>query len=162
MTRAKGTPVSGIRDPVALVAASLLPTAVLSLPVVRAAIGPGSLVLVLVIALYRRRGTMGLLLAWLFLNLLLILLALGVLLPLFLFLLGLGCLLLLLLLLTAGPLLFFWTGGIGRSGAPVGGGLLGTPRLCLTRGFRLLRLRLWPRLSWLPSGGRRLLSLGTW
>ena len=79
---------------------------------------------------------------------------------------------LLLLLLTTGPFLFFWTGGIGRLRVSAVGGLLRMSRLCLTRGFRLWRWPLWPRLGWLLFGSRRwllshrlwwrLLSLGIW
>src|ERR1035438_7599537 len=156
MARAEGTPVAGVRDPVAFVAASLVPAAVLGLPVVRAVIEPGTLVLVLIFPLHLLRRTMGLLLALLFLNLLRILLTLGILLSLFLLLLCPGRLLLLLLLLTPGPLPFFWTGGTGRLRATIVGGLLRTPRPLMTRRFWLGWLPLWSRLRWLlPSVSRR-------
>jgi hypothetical protein len=154
MARAEGTPVAGIRDPVAFVAASLVPAAVLGLPVVRAVVKPGTLVLVFIFALRRLRRTMGLLLALLFLNLLRILRTLGILLSLFLLLLGPSRLLL--LLLTPGPLPFFWTGGTGRLRATTVGGLLRTPRLLMAGRFWLWWLPFWFRLRWLlPSGSRR-------
>ena len=147
MARTKESAVASIWNAVTSVAASLLPAAVLSLPVIRAAIEPGAPVLVFVLALHLLYWLLGLLLAWLFLFLFLILLALDLRRPLFLLLLGLDVLLLP-FLLTSGPLRFFWTSGTGRLRTSIGRGLFRPPWRFLARGFHLL---------WLLSGIRRCL-----